>query len=394
MLSEFTILPSGIIMDLIGPMMFTIFLAIVHCASATAVIVMSKDSSLLVVPFFGCGAAAHMSGLIAMRTVFVFDTPTGRSRWILICCTVFDCSAISTMIYYDLWESHQISLDDVFKFLAILGTVMFGSLFLLYAGFEKWRPVLNEDAVLKKPIMEEEEKSFVDEKKLFSYSELVRSPALHFTVFISLVSIYRIRYYLGIANYTLKRLHDNGIYLEALGYCFFLAAIFTPILHRILRAVESVWTKFHLVNGAITSYFLTSLIPILPVQLITFSLFVFARLFFFVLLNSYISSEFSEKQFGMVMGLGFMAAAIPGSLTYLIVDVGLKEFNGNFWVFDLMCILLAVPMMVAIILMKRHEEGKQRRNDLMTKQGQIDRNFCIKSPIMMKGIKMISNKKD
>jgi len=373
MLSEFTIFPSGVIMDCIGPMLFTILTGAVHCVSTIAVILMPKDSPSLVVPFFGCGTAAHMSALIAMRTVFVFDSPLGRSRWILVCCTVFDSSAICTMIYYNLWENHFINIEDVFKSLAVLGMFLFGSLFLLYGGFTHFRQ--REDPLLKEPLMDEEN-SNAEEKKVLSLSEIIRSPTLYFIVFYSFISIYRIRYFLGIANYTLKRLHDSGIYLQALGYCFCLTAVFTPIVDRILRAVENVWIRFHLVNGIITCYFFIWLIPNLPVQLVTFSLFVFARLIFFVVFNDYITSEFTEKWFGMIMGLGFVVAAVPGTFTYKIVEVGLKNFNGNFWVFHLMCILMAVPTMVAIILMKRYN-GEKKNYELMIEQARLDRSPSI-----------------
>jgi len=374
MLSEFTIFPSGVIMDLIGPMLFTILTGLVHCVSTSAVILMSKNSLLLIVPFFGCGTAAHMSALIAMRTVFVFDTPIGRSRWILVCCTVFDSSAICTMIYYNLWETHLISIEVVFKSLAVLGLLLYGSLFLLYGGFKHYKKT--EDPLLKEPLVDEQ-KSIVEEKKVLSLSEIIRSPALYFIVFYSFISIYRIRYFLGIANYTLKRLHDSGFYLQALGYCFCLTAVFTPIVDRILSAVKNVWIRFHLVNGIITCYFLTWLIPNLPVQLVTFSLFVFARLIFFVVFNDYITSEFSEKWFGFIMGLGFVAAAVPGTFTYKIVSAGLKMFNGNFWVFHVMCILMAVPTMVAIFLMKRHNAREKRRYELMIEQAHLDKSPSI-----------------
>lgn len=381
MLSEFTIFPSGVIMDLIGPMLFTLLAGIVHCVSTIAVILMPKDSPMLVVPFFGCGTAAHMSALIAMRTVFVFDTSVGRSRWILVCCTVFDSSAVCTMIYYNLWEGHLITIEDVFKSLAVLGMLLFGSLFLLYGGFKHKRQVEKEDPSLQAPLMEEQTSI---EEKVLSLDEVIRSPALYFIVFFSFVSIYRIRYFLGIANYTLKRLHDTGFYLQALGYCFCLTAVFTPIVDRILRVVHNVWLRFHLVNGIITCYFLTWLVPILPVQLVTFSLFVFARLIFFVVFNDYITCEFSEKWFGMVMGLGFVAAAVPGSFTYLIVNAGLKQFHGNFWVFHLMCILSAVPTMIAISLMGRYDEGVKRRKELIIQKADLEKSPSITSPYMMR----------
>jgi len=252
MLSEFTIFPSGVLMDCVGPILFTIFAGLVHCGSTIAVIFMSRNSPMLVVPFFGCGMAAHASALLAMRTVFVFDTPTGRSRWILICCTVFDSSAICTMIYYNLWQGYFISIDNVFKSLAVLGLVLFGSLFVLYASFRHWRRAKREIAILKTPLMEGVETSIQVKRTEFTLHHVIESPSFYFIVFYSFVSIYRIRYFLGIANYTLKRLHDDGFYLEALGYCFCLTALFTPIVDRILRAIKSVWTRFHLVNGLIT----------------------------------------------------------------------------------------------------------------------------------------------
>jgi len=382
MLSEFTIFPSGILMDCAGPMLFTLLAGIVHCVSTTAVVLMPKDSPMLIVPFFGCGTAAHMSALIAMRTVFVFDTPIGRSRWILVCCTVFDSSAVCTMIYYNLWESHLLTIEDVFKSLTVLGMLLFGSLFLLYGGFRHKKRVATEDPSLKMPLMEEQTR-FEHEEKALSLDEVIRSPALYFIVFYSSISIYRIRYFLGIADYTLKRLHDTGIYLQALGYCFCLTAIFTPIVDRFLRAVQNVWVRFHLVNGIITCYFLTWLVPILPVQLVTFSLFVFARLMFFVVFNDYITGEFSEKWFGMVMGLGFVAAALPGSFTYLIVKVGLRKFHGNFWAFHLMCIASAVPTMIAISLMKRYDEGRKRRKEEIIQQDNLYKRPSITSPILV-----------
>jgi len=100
---------------------------------------------------------------------------------------------------------------------------------------------------------------------------------------------------------------------------------------------------------------------------------------FFVILNDYITREFSEKWFGMIMGLGFVAAAIPGTFTYLIVEVGLKRFGGNFWVFHLMCIVMAIPTTVAISLMRRYNCGKENGLNLMIQQAELDKSSSIVS---------------
>jgi len=357
MLSEFTIFPSGLFMDMVGPLWFSIYAGILHCGSTWFVIVMSKCSPFLVLPFFGCGAAAHASALIAMRTVFIFDTPTGRSRWILICVSIFDSSAVSTMIYYNLWERNVMSIENVFKWLSILGMVLFGSLPPLYAGFLRCQERNAESNSTKEPLMEEHSGAVDGEKKLKIY-DIVSSLKFYFTICFSCISIYRIRYFLGIAKYILQRLHDDGFYLQALGYCFCLSVLFAPIVDRLLRCVSSVWSRFHLVNFFISAYFVFWLIPILPVQLVTFALFIFARLLFFVVINEYCCNEFTKDWFGSIIGLGFVVAAIPGSVTYLMVDLVLKKFNSNFYLFHIMCMLMAIPVSIMVCFMKRHVDEK------------------------------------
>lgn len=172
------------------------------------------------------------------------------------------------------------------------------------------------------------------------------------------MNIYRIRYFLGVADYTLVHLHDNGTYLQLLGYCFALSAIFAPIVEKILSKVENVFSSLHIVNALITLFFVTWLIPNLPLQTVTFSLFIFARLFTFTVLTDYCSVEFTQKRFGFVTGSGFVAAAIPGAFTFKIVKVVLSNFNGNFWIFHLICIGMSIPLALIICAVQRKSVHK------------------------------------
>jgi len=149
------------------------------------------------------------------------------------------------MIYYNLWQGNFISIDDVFRSLAILGLVLFGSLFLLYSTFKQYRRTKSGISSLEEPLIEEPGSYNIKgkkqlERKELTLNQIIASPSFYFIIFYSFISIFRIRYFLGIANYTLKRLHDNGFYLQALGYCFCLTAIFTPIVDRLLIVVKSV----------------------------------------------------------------------------------------------------------------------------------------------------------
>jgi len=245
-------------------------------------------------------------------------------------------------------------LETIFKLLAVLGMVLFGLLVPLYAGLFYHRQVKSDSDTIKKPLVEGHTGSSEKDRKLSLY-EVVSSPGFYFSIFFSAVCIYRIRYFLGIVSYTLRRLHDNGFYLNALGYSFVLSVISSPLLDWIQRSLESIWLHFHLVNVLITMYFVFWLIPNLPIQLITFIIFVFVRVMFFAVIQDYISSKFSEDWFGLVFGLGFVLAAIPGTFTYLMVDVVLRKFESNFWLFHIICIMMTVPTSVVVCLMKRYE---------------------------------------
>jgi len=114
LLSEFTVLPSGILLDYIGTTLFSLLLFMIHVASLVATIYLSRDSPYLYLTFFFMGCAAQGCALLAMRTVYIFNTPSTRKRWIIACCTVFDSSAVCTMIFYNLWHVEIIRLRDMF----------------------------------------------------------------------------------------------------------------------------------------------------------------------------------------------------------------------------------------------------------------------------------------
>jgi len=368
--SEFTILPSGIIMDYIGPALFSFLILIIHVGSVMATAILSRNSSLLFVTFFCMGLSAQACSLLAMRTVYIFDHPRARKRWLILCCTIFDSSAMVTMIFFNLWEGRIIQVRAMFWIIAILGGVLFGAQFAFWILFTKARSSAQEFVVLT------EEKHLLENKQLeiaggvedyIKLGESVQEEGLtlcqlftgwkyYFFVLLCAVNIYRIRYFLGIAGYTLKHLHDTGTYLQLLGYCFALSIVFGPITDKILASSENEYKSLHSVNVSITAFFVTWLIPSLQVQVVTFVLFIIARLLCFAVLSDYCSKNFPEKRFGLVLGSGFLAASIPGAFTFGILAVVLEKFNGNFWVFHLVCILLSVPLSLIIYVVQRKSQ--------------------------------------
>jgi len=355
--SELTLLPSGIVMDYLDPAVLTLLMCCIYAGSSLAVWYMPEDSPLLAIPFFCLGMVAQAISLLAMRTVFIFETVLARKRWILLVCMLFDTSAIVTMIFYELWERHIIVVKDVFLIVAVLGGILLGTQSLLWVGLRR-SPSSSKDVVksIDSQLLGDEDINNQDD------GLSVQSPSLHdifctykFYFFISLcaMNVYRIRYFLGLAVYTLIDLNDNGTYLHMLGYCFSLSVVFSPPAEKILRCIKSWKMQFHLVNGVITAYFVTWLIPNLPIQIVTFALFVLARLFCFTVLAGFCAEEFSEKRVGLVLGFGLSLAAIPGLFTYKIVDVALVKYDGNFWPFHMMCIGMSVLLFVVICTMRK-----------------------------------------
>jgi len=213
---------------------------------------------------------------------------------------------------------------------------------------------------VKIQLAEEIEESVVEHvgngQEVLSLIEILTGYKFYFFVLLCAVNIYRIRYFLGIAGYTLQYLRDTGTYLELLGYCFALSIVFGPVTDKVLARTGNEYNSLHTVNFAITAYFVTWLIPSLQVQVLTFVIFILARLLCFAVLSDYCSKEFTEKRFGFVLGSGFLAASIPGAFTYGIVDVVLEKFSGNFWAFHLMCILMCIPVSLIIYLVQKQSQ--------------------------------------
>jgi hypothetical protein len=216
------------------------------------------------------------------------------------------------------------------------------------------------------PLLENQLNSIANEETVdreeknggLSLSDIFLSYKVYFFVLLCAVNIYRIRYFLGLAGYTLIYLLDTGIYLQLLGYSFVLSAVFGPIVDKILSNVNSRFLQLHIVNVSVTSYFLTWLVPSLPVQIITFALFILARLFTFSVLSGYCAVEFTEKRFGLVFGAGFTAACIPGALLFKVVRLVLTKFSGNFWIFHLMCIGMSIPLALIIWSVQLNSDSK------------------------------------
>jgi len=369
LLSEFTILPNGILMDYLGPAFFSGLLFLIHVGSLIATIYIPKSSSLLLITFFVMGAAVQACSLVAMRTVYIFKSPRARKRWIVACCTIFDSSAIVTMIFYNIWDVKLIHLNGMFWILTVLGGALYGAQCLLWMAFNRSSAkgssvvIANEE----NPLLEKPLNSWTDDDEegdagvpYITLFDIFCSYQFYLFIFLCAVNIYRIRYFLGISYYTLIYLNDKGTYLQLLGYCFALSVVFAPLVDKILAHIDSRVKALHIVNVSVTLFFITWLVPNLPIQVVTFSLFILARLFTFSVLFEYCSEEFTEQRFGLVMGAGFVAAAIPGAFMYKIVQVVLARYDENFWAFHLMCIGLSIPTAMVIWVLDRNSEEKPK----------------------------------
>jgi len=360
LLSECTVLPSGILLDSIGPSLFSIFILLIHVSSLIATIEMSRETPLLYIPFFLLGTASQACSLLVFRTVYIFKASPARQRWAVAASMLFDCSSIWTIVFYKLWDDGYISIDDMFLILTIVGAIIYGAIALFWLGYKGINtrsdsiPVINEESTVVVPMF-----------------EIITSSKFYFFVFLCAVNIYRIRYFLGLVGFTLRELHDDGTYLQLFGWSFASSVVFGAIVSKILSMLNSQFSHLRCINGSILAFFVIWMIPNLQIQLVTFALFILARLFTFSVLLEYCATEFTVERFGLVMGTGYLAAAIPGAFTYKIVDVGLSKYNGNFWIFHLMCIGISIPVeLITWYFQRKAEDFKEllseSENDLST----------------------------
>jgi len=115
------------------------------------------------------------------------------------------------------------------------------------------------------------------------------------------------------------------------------------------------------------------MIPSLQLELVTYILFILARIFTFSVLTEYCATEFPAERFGFVMGAGFLAAAIPGAFTYKIVDVVLSKYNGHFLIFHIICISISIPVALVIWYFQRNLELKVKDFQELPSDSENDR---------------------
>jgi len=351
-LAEFTYLPNGVILDRAGPAFFSFLLFLIHIGSLSAAALLNKNSHLLMIAYFGIGVTGNGCFLLAMRTVFIFETRKGRQRWTLAVCTIYDTSSIYIMFFYNIWQEHLIDLKSIFMMMSLFGGILFATQCLLWILYNQSEEKLGEvvpfveiDNSLSEKQMDHKQKLAI---KVFpTLGELICGYKFYFFVVVCAVNVYRIQYFLGFEQYTLVYLKDKGTYLQLFGYCYILTLPLSPLADKILTYLDSFYLSFHLLNGLITVYFIMMLIHSLPVQALAFVVFILARLFCFTVISDFCAEQFSQKWFGFVMGVGMVAAAIPGFFSYEIVRVAVKKFHGNFWVFHIMCIAVGIPLTLA-----------------------------------------------
>jgi len=347
LLTECTILPAGILLDYIGPSLFSLFLFFIHVSSLVIIVQMPKDTPMLYIPFFMIGTASNACALLVYRTVYIFKTPRARQVWLVAAGTLFDSSAVLTIILYQFWDHEYLTLDDIFWLLAILGAVLYGSIALLWVGFkiENCKSgsylTVNEDGPM-----------------VVSLFDIITCRKFYFFIFLTAVNIYRLKYYLGLVVYTLNDLNDDGMYLQLFGWSFAFIVPLAPFVNMILSKLKSQFSHLNCMNVSILAFFVTWMIPSLQLQFVTFILFNLARLFTFTVLNEYCSQEFPAERFGFVVGAGFLGVAIPGQFTYKIVEVVLVKYNGNFLIFHIICISMSIPVFLVTWYLQRNSETK------------------------------------
>jgi len=363
-LAEFTYLPNGVILDRAGPAFFSFLLFLIHIGSLSAAALLNKNSHLLMIAYFGIGVTGNGCFLLAMRTVFIFETRKGRQRWTLAVCTIYDTSSIYIMFFYNIWQEHLIDLKSIFMMMSLFGGILFATQCLLWILYNQSVETLGEVTPLDDVDCLSENQTDHKQKLAIevipTLGELICGYKFYFFVVVCAVNVYRIQYYLGFEQYTLVSLHDKGTYLQLFGYCYILTLPLSPFADKILTYLDSFWLSFHLTNGLISTYLIVMLIHNLPVQAFGFVIFILARLFCFTVISDFCAEQFSQKWFGFVMGAGFVAASIPGVFSYEIVRVAVKKFHGSLWVFHIMCIAVGIPLTLATHVV--HQKSDQECN--------------------------------
>lgn len=259
---------------------------------------------------------------------------------------LFDASGAVFLLCFIAYSQLHLSRQAIFLFLAFLAAVTYFVLTYMWMLHreEFYRKKL---ASLHGPSTDTvTSPAYVTTFHSKSWQKQLSSAAFVYFAIIGTVHLLRSNIYMGTVKLVLESLHDDEqgyLYTQIFAATLPVGFVFIPVINHVIMKYGFVGT-FQLINALGFLFGFLTLIPVLPLQVVTFLAFCVFRAFFYSALSTYAAQVFGPRNVGRIYGAVMAIAAVFNLLQYPALIVTAKYAHGNLLYLNVALLVLCFPL--------------------------------------------------
>jgi len=284
------------------------------------------------------------------------------------CSCLFDASSC-IFLFFNLIYATGVSMASIFCGFAVLNFFLHVMLWIYWGKCYKYHPRYAAEGQAKQECKEDEapDDFQLGEKAAQQYTPVHQrefwtqinprvTPEFTYMVLFGIVNMTRSNLFLGLVADDLKQKGDDTkIYTKITSAIVPLGFLAVPIIERLIREM-ALCTAMDITVGLGVIYGGISLIPNVPIQLVTAVVYTLYRALLFSAIATYNAQVFGPATMGKVAGLMYTLSAPFQLLSYPLVAVTQDCFDNNYAMVSVFQILWLIPVYVMSRWLRRHTQ--------------------------------------
>ncbi|KAG1710961.1 hypothetical protein DVH05_013682 [Phytophthora capsici] len=187
------------------------------------------------------------------------------------------------------------------------------------------------------------------------------------------VQVLRATIYIGTANKLLDNYGDQDhgyLYTTVFSFVLPLGFLFVPSIDYLVET-RGLSKALLFTNVLGVLYNVIQLVPILPLQCVSFFLFTAFRAFLYAIISAFTAKTFGLKNMGSLMGIIFSIGSVISLAEYPAVYISNVLFNGDLTMLNVISLLSCVLMIPLTMYLRKyeHDHEEKRRAEIALETG-------------------------
>eukprot|EP00644_Phytophthora_capsici_P010445 jgi/Phyca11/548787/estExt2_Genewise1Plus.C_PHYCAscaffold_300106 len=384
-------LPVGVFLDRAGPRVTIAVAAVIEVSGLAMLAVADSQSFDVFVPayvliaFGGC--ITMMSSYPASFLIMRYQTAILAA----ISC-LFDGSSVMFLVLYAAHERFGWTRRQLFLGLAVVSAGVYLVLIFLWGLNEKSlrpkkNPSFNSNGVIISTPQREQllvngkanETAYGTEDDVvyrlvdIDLIKQMKSFEFAYIVVYAAVQVLRATIYIGTANKLLDNYGDQDhgyLYTTVFSFVLPLGFLFVPSIDYLVET-RGLSKALLFTNVLGVLYNVIQLVPILPLQCVSFFLFTAFRAFLYAIISAFTAKTFGLKNMGSLMGIIFSIGSVISLAEYPAVYISNVLFNGDLTMLNVISLLSCVLMIPLTMYLRKyeHDHEEKRRAEIALETG-------------------------